>query len=822
MANNPHLLHAALAGLLHDIGKLVWRARPKAFEMPGSDQTPDNHIEEKYGYWHALASEAFVQQHLSKPIQANLLGIGYHHRPEDIAGENSQAWQVHLADQLASGENEADEDKFAPQLQSIFCHLNNYAGSKQYLLLKRLSPVDEHDLFPVSTDKAYTPAQAAQAYEELLKSLEDACQERGLAEIADPLLCLENVYALLQEFTWCVPSTVWQEANDVSLFDHLRATAAVAACLADDGQTVDTCKALKGSDQSVCFLVVADLSNLQNFIYTLASDGAAKSLRARSFYVQLLSEALALELLDQLSLPLTNLIYVGGGGFQLLAPLKAQALLKNAVSELTNRILELHQGSLGFTIRWEEIKAGEFASFNQVYDRLSQTLNRIKRRPFAAASTTQLFQAIGQPLTRGGDPIKFCAVTGEDGENLVAYKDQPNRFKSKFVDSLEELGLLLPKASYIALARAQKVQPQRATHWQQALQVFGLEVQIIAQGNKAIPMRALPGDVLRVWRLAPRASKNEAFILEPLGDRKVVSYRPFARLTPLKEDGTPKTFDELAQPQRGHFIRWGVLRMDVDNLGKLFQNGFGAQASLSRIANLSFALRLFFEGWLPQLAAPQEGDGEAKRDLRNNLYIQYAGGDDVFVVGSWDALPEFARRVRNSFSKYTAQNPSITLSAGMTIVEEKFPLNQAASQAGDAEHAAKSRRSDDKTKDAFCFLETVLDWQDFHEVQILAHQLANAIEQRRLPHSTLQTLLILQSQAAQAHIQARRKNNPKPIYGRWMWLAAYQIRRMSIAIRDLQTREQLFALQSTFTTPGADLTQIGLAARWAQFLTRGG
>ncbi|MDW8101235.1 MAG: hypothetical protein RML36_17335, partial [Anaerolineae bacterium] len=48
--------------------------------------------------------------------------------------------------------------------------------------------------------------------------------------------------------------------------------------------------------------------------------------------------------------------------------------------------------------------------------------------------------------------------------------------------------------------------------------------------------------------------------------------------------------------------RLGVLRMDVDNLGKLFAEGFGENATLSRVAALSFAISLFFEGWVEVLA----------------------------------------------------------------------------------------------------------------------------------------------------------------------------------------------------------------------------
>ena len=66
-------------------------------------------------------------------------------------------------------------------------------------------------------------------------------------------------------------------------------------------------------------LVGGDISGVQNFIYTITARGAAPTLRGRSFYLQIVTEALARYLLRRLDLPVTNLIYAGGGSFFLLA-----------------------------------------------------------------------------------------------------------------------------------------------------------------------------------------------------------------------------------------------------------------------------------------------------------------------------------------------------------------------------------------------------------------------------------------------------------------------------------------------------------------------
>ncbi|MCS7222919.1 MAG: hypothetical protein N0A15_16765, partial [Anaerolineae bacterium] len=69
----------------------------------------------------------------------------------------------------------------------------------------------------------------------------------------------------------------------------------------------------------------------------------------------------------------------------------------------------------------------------------------------------------------------------------------------------------------------------------------------------------------------------------------------------LPKWGSIKPFEVMEVQSKG-IQRLGVLRMDVDNLGKLFAEGFGENATLSRVAALSFAISLFFEGWVEVLA----------------------------------------------------------------------------------------------------------------------------------------------------------------------------------------------------------------------------
>ena len=153
----------------------------------------------------------------------------------------------------------------------------------------------------------------------------------------------------------------------------------------------------------------------------------------------------------------------------------------------------------------------------------------------------------------------------------------------------------------------------------------------------------------------------------------------------------------------------------------------------------------------------------------------------------------------------------------MTLADKGFPLYQAAEQAGEAESIAKSfERPDGKKKDAFTFLETPMDWQTFYAIQEQAEILTLGVENHRLPHALLQTLLSLHSR-----MQHARHKGKKPRFGPWTWMAAYQLTRMAGQVKD-EDKKLILDLRDRFLIPDEQTDALGLAARWAQYLTRGG
>ena len=165
-----------------------------------------------------------------------------------------------------------------------------------------------------------------------------------------------------------------------------------------------------------------------------------------------------------------------------------------------------------------------------------------------------------------------------------------------------------------------------------------------------------------------------------------------------------KTFDEYADG-----TELGVLRMDVDGLGKRFIKGF---KSLEEYREYSNSLTEFFEEYIKKLQETQ--------NYKNNLNIIYAGGDDLFIVGRWDKVIDFAELIHKEvekapFNMNVEDDNKIHIYGGIAIVKSTFPIAKAADLAGEAEDFAKQFDGEENgygKKNAFHMLGKTISWAE--------------------------------------------------------------------------------------------------------------
>jgi CRISPR-associated protein Csm1 len=547
-------------------------------------------------------------------------------------------------------------------------------------------------------------------------------------------------------------------------------------------------------------LIGGDVSGVQKFIYSITSKGAAKGLRGRSLYLDLLSESIAKYLLRVLQLPLTNLLYCGGGHFYILAPNSAVSDLERLKIEIAEKILEIHKGELYLVLDWLPLSADDFQKekFGQAWEGIGIKLGEKKKSKFAGI--LEQHEIIFGPIDKGG-AINICDICGT--EERVEEKE--DRKICSFCESFEKLASDIGEAQYWIETWNKDLQlgDMEKGSWKAALALFG----VVYEFEKSLKrdLKKKDADHIRVYKLN---DTDFSAVIPDFMDGKsptAFGFKFLAKNTPYKPDkeGHIKDFHEFAANSEG-LKRWAVLRADVDDLGKIFSMGLGQNRTISRVSNLSLMLTLFFKGWMEKICQREE--------YQEKVYAIYSGGDDLFIVGSWARLPEIAKMIYADFRAFTCTNPNITLSAGISIApSEKYPLYQAADLAKVS--LEKSKGLDEK--DGVTFLEMPMKWENFSgEVTMLQENLKTLLASG-VSRAFLQKLNgIYEEYKVQKRRHGETLAKYDDRYGRWRWLLAY------VKARTKVSKDKKELLKETEELARENIGCVSIAVRWVEYLKR--
>ena len=235
-------------------------------------------------------------------------------------------WIMAVAEGLSHGRNMSDS-KATPstcgttssyqksRLFPVFERLmqaepNDATASDHYSFCYPLREASPQSIFPISTGKAFSIGDEAASgerrdlFEKFMSALENLVHRDENTD-----LWFEHFESLVMLFTTSLPSAgVRKTASDVSLFDHLKNTAALATALyayhkVSNSMTID---AVKDFTAPKFLLISGDFYGIQNFIFCDSGDtrkNRSKILRGRSFAVSLFSELAADMLCREIGLP---------------------------------------------------------------------------------------------------------------------------------------------------------------------------------------------------------------------------------------------------------------------------------------------------------------------------------------------------------------------------------------------------------------------------------------------------------------------------------------------------------------------------------------
>jgi CRISPR-associated protein Csm1 len=751
--------------LFHDIGKMFFKAR--AF----SEHHPD-HVRAGL-YW----TKHLFQGLVDNPEDVYDAIRLHHGRDLKSAKKPKEAltWITYEADNLASAtdrrestEDDADalgveastqgrtsKGKFQKDvsLQSVFNRIQKKGTDKHHHPVSLLEPHEKYQGYiPMVTLSNQDNLGKKDKYEVLVKQWEKEVNAHRSTFIAQPNTLLFLMEALLGTVT---SDTGTERIPDISLYDHLKLTAAIACCMhlygVAHGILPETMGGFEASKtfrtQEAYALVALDVSGIQKFIYQISSKGALRSLKARSFFLEILMEHVIDELLVCASkgyegitsqLNRAQVIYSGGGKAYLLLPHtpQTQTALTQVETRLNRWFWEETRGMLSIAVALHPMAGEDLMDttrqglIGKAFQGCTQKLAQKKWRRFVTDSDASLLNdvfAVESPhYDSGVTSSDECAITRVDHHlhrmtNLPGEGEESEMVVNRQAGCLYRLGkALLASKEVKALwverhLSAETIQKkEEASLTQGAMDTIGVRLPDLTSETPTY-----------CWLGIVQDEDNDP-ILKKLYKTTSEPYRLYGinRLTVmpqshanlwvgnylpkhlLEDERKPITFEDLAQASQGD-KKLGVFRADVDNLGSLFSKNLDKKHNtFSRCAAISRQLSLFFKLHLNSICAGYlshdielahtdklkpfhlEEKAETSTSQGRNVIIVYSGGDDVFIMGAWHDTLEVALDIQKCFEAFT--NGTLTLSGGFQMFPEKYPVYAMAKAVEDAEEKAKA------------------------------------------------------------------------------------------------------------------------------------
>ncbi|MCI9247276.1 MAG: type III-A CRISPR-associated protein Cas10/Csm1 [Clostridia bacterium] len=658
------------SALLHDIGKVFQRA---------------DRVKVKHGIYGVEELEKIIDKDIINDLKTSIIN---HHKDElkDAQLEAKDiSYIIYEADNIAAASERREIDneqnkifKWDVPLDSIYNIIKYNEDDEKY----KYDLDDLNDDYKINIPKKFetvTIGKYIKIKEELKRVLTGYNFQKDNPN--------SLIYILKNLLSYVPSSTNIAQFADISLYEHLKLTAGLASCMylyCKEKSNMDYKSKYYlnvNSDEKEYIISSIDLSGVQKFIYTITATGAAKMLKARSFYLELLMENIIDEILEKLELTRANVIYSGGAHSYLLLPNTnfTKEILEQAKVNFNNWLINKFGIELSIIISYIECCANNFnankdsTNINQIFSELAQNASKIKLQKYNKEQLEKLLMP-----NEIEDETRECAVCGTS--NRIIYNEGLEKDICLTCNYIYELGNKLTMYSNNQGKGAIIVIGDDGIIQLPTLEGKSIFVNIIQDKDKA---NIKEGTYKRLYTL----NKKD------YGDL-------FSNNITTGLYGIKGTYQECAKESIGE-KKIGVLRADVDNLGQTFKMGFINEkyneklVTLSRYSMLSNSLSDFFKYNINYICSEENlKRNECKisnKENRGNIKIIYSGGDDLFLIGAWDEILEVSMSLDELLKQYT--NGKITISAGIALFNPKYPISRIAELVGEMESRAKKQEN---------------------------------------------------------------------------------------------------------------------------------
>ncbi|TXF87991.1 type III-A CRISPR-associated protein Cas10/Csm1 [Neolewinella aurantiaca] len=825
-----------LAALLHGIGKFWQRSDSPLFEGSAIKNLDETHLRSFApvdhngipAFQHVLWTYQFLEDFSDKFKKLRLWETSLGKLSELAARYNLPSTEpekmLQLASTWCSGNESVEAELSVPNgsteskrllLQSIFSRakISGQKATDRTLPVRSLSIEGTK---PFLINEEFTASEVEKvhkSYRKLWSDFRDDFARIPTESAEDFLFTLQQV---LRKYCSCIPMNTGK-VRTINLYEHLKTTAALVTCLHDFSteKQINTAS-IKEHDHLLIKMICLDLSGIQSFIYDISSSKAYKSLKGRSFFLTALIEQMTTVLLRETNQHYPNILYASGGKAYYLLPnteavtkglARARHLIEDQAYYEEGGSIFPAMGEVVFGFRGTQVVSDDGleslgALWKAVSDRASQQKNRRYER-ILQSSFEDIFSEKGEPALLSGSTDQLCAVTGvpipKGKGNRLNEGDKDSPLITQRVNDHISAGKKLKNANYLLYAN----QASHDLSFSKLDRVLGLRAESGEARSGEQRLR------LNSTNFLPPAAQQGGYGFCFYGGNSQPDARGRKEVAEF-EDLCWYKDSKSGDPQ---YALLGVLRMDVDSLGQLFIKGFADKdKSFAAYATLSAQLDFFFSGYINII--------REEADFKNQVSIVYSGGDDVFALGRWDRIIDFGKRIREEFRDFVGRD-DLTISAGISIVNHKYPIYRAAEMAGDEEDRAKSHRfkaknSDEQPKNALAIFGIALNWdEEFPAVEKLKTELLEH-EANGLNRAILHTI-------QEAYVQSLPDPKTNAVDFSYKWRTAYTLKRMADrynknqkAIGDfIEKLNQELLHNDAF---GADhyLKLAAVASRWAE------
>ena len=601
---------------------------------------------------------------------------------------------------------------------------------KKHNINKEFDKINLNDIkyYPISIIKNRIIYPYKEKEEEIKNNFNDLKNLEKIIDSNNINIILNRLYAIFSYIPYYKNNNEeYNSVGDISFYDKLKINTALSSCLYILKNNGELDKNKLSSDEYNHFVLLSgDISGIQKFIYTISSKGALKSLRARSFYLEIMLEHIADEILEYFNLTRCNLLYTGGGHFYLILPNHND--IENKINEIMYKLndwfIDNFSVDLYIAMGVEEFCFDDLKDFASVFKKLSYKLSKNKQRRYLNIKKDENKKDI-ECNKKLLEKLLFINETNKynhDRECSVCHTS------SKKIINTKELGDCC--STCYNLYKSGKYILSEKCNLFVVEDINSLDEDYIVGLPPINKDRYLYFDEIKEGNFVRVYSKNDInskYINLFMGDYNFKDH---------KYDSSLIDFETLVNGTKNDptygINRLAVLRCDVDNLGDAFIKGFRGYADILRTSSFSRHLSLFFKYYIKFIC---EGNtqfynkrifGDLYYNSKKRIVIVYSGGDDVFLVGHWIDVINFSFDLREAFRRYT--NDSLTFSAGIGFFHSSYPISKMASQTGELEELSKNNKYNNKEKDSISLfgipnnkkygcLDYCFNWNEFEKVQ---------------------------------------------------------------------------------------------------------